>query len=258
MPRTLLRVHRICTERSGKSSGGDRGRALGEAGEVTAGGPGGRRDAACRGSRPARHARDRRAGHAVACWVISNGDRSGRVTRLIYARHGDARCLPPGPAPSSPAARPRRRHADEAEMDDTGVPWLPRLGGRAPLGAGLERVARSGRWDRSRYPGRSEARMAVLGAAAARGWRLAEVQAAIACGAWTGLAGLYERRSEPGHGQRLQHDRVRHQEPGPVLGAEPPDSVPCPADASPHPDRGYSPPTIQALAHQGLIRIIRL
>ncbi len=45
------------------------------------------------------------------------------------------------------------KFADKAEMDDTGVPWLPRLGGRAPLGADLERVARSGRWDRSRYPG---------------------------------------------------------------------------------------------------------
>ena len=93
--------------------------------------------------------------------------------------------------------------ADEPEMDDTGVPWLPRLGGRAPLGADLERVARSGRWDRSRYPGRSEARMAVLGAAAARGWRLAEVRSAIACGAWKGLAGLYERRSERGRLDRL-------------------------------------------------------
>ena len=93
--------------------------------------------------------------------------------------------------------------ADEAEMDDAGVPWLPRLGGRAPLGAGLERVARSGGWDRSRYPGRSEARMAVLGAAAARGWRLAEVQSAIECGAWKGLAGLYERGSEPGRLDRL-------------------------------------------------------
>ena len=93
--------------------------------------------------------------------------------------------------------------ADEAELDDTGVPWLPRLGGRAPLGADLERVARSGRWDRSRYPGRSEARMAVLGAAAARGWRLAEVQSAVASGAWKGLAGLYERRSEPGRLDRL-------------------------------------------------------
>ena len=95
------------------------------------------------------------------------------------------------------------RFADEAEVDESGVPWLPRLGGRVPLGTGLERVARSGGWDQSRYPGRSEARMAVLGAAAARGWRLAEVQAAIACGAWKGLAGLYERRSEPGRLDRL-------------------------------------------------------
>ena len=45
--------------------------------------------------------------------------------------------------------------------------------------------------------------MAVLGAAAARGWRLAEVQSAIASGAWRGLAGLYERRSEPGRLDRL-------------------------------------------------------
>ena len=49
-----------------------------------------------------------------------------------------------------------------AELDDTGVPWLPRLGGRAPLGAELEHVARAGRRDQSHYPGRSEARMAVL------------------------------------------------------------------------------------------------
>jgi hypothetical protein len=91
----------------------------------------------------------------------------------------------------------------DAELDDTGVLWVPRLGGRAPLGAELEQVARSGRWDRSRYAGRSEARMAILGAAVARGWRLAEVQSAIACGAWKGLAALYERRSEPGRLDRL-------------------------------------------------------
>jgi hypothetical protein len=93
--------------------------------------------------------------------------------------------------------------ADEAELDDTGVPWVPRLGGRAPLSAELERAARTGRWDRSHYAGRSEARMAVVRAAAARGWQLAEVKAAIACGAWKGLAALYERRSEPGRLERL-------------------------------------------------------
>ena len=91
----------------------------------------------------------------------------------------------------------------EAELDGTGVPWVPRLGGRAPLGAELEQVARSGRWDRSHYAGRSEARMAILGAAVSRGWQLAEVQSAIASGAWKGLSGLYERRSEPGRLDRL-------------------------------------------------------
>ena len=91
----------------------------------------------------------------------------------------------------------------EAELDDTGVPWVPRLGGRAPLSPELEHVARTGRRDRARHQGRSEARIAVLNAAAARGWQLAEVRAAVASGAWKGLAGLYERRSEPGRMERL-------------------------------------------------------
>jgi hypothetical protein len=103
------------------------------------------------------------------------------------------------------AERAPESHDDQAvpELDDAGVPWIPRSGGRAPLGAGLDQVARTGRWDRSRYPGRSEARMAVLAAAAARGWQLADVQAAVGSGAWTGLAVLYERRSEPGRMARL-------------------------------------------------------
>jgi len=49
--------------------------------------------------------------------------------------------------------------ASATELDDAGVPWVPRLGGRAPLGAEFEQVARTGRWDRTGYPGRSEARM---------------------------------------------------------------------------------------------------
>jgi DNA-binding transcriptional ArsR family regulator len=91
----------------------------------------------------------------------------------------------------------------EAELDDAGVPWVPRLGGRAPLSPELEHAARTGRWDRTRYPGRSEARMAIVGAAAGRGWQLADVRAAVASGAWKGLAALYERRSEPGRMERL-------------------------------------------------------
>ncbi len=93
--------------------------------------------------------------------------------------------------------------APTPELDDTGVPWVPRLGGRAPLGAELDQVARTGRWDRTRHAGRSEARIAVLNAAAARGWQLADVRSAIASGAWKGLPGLYERRSEPARMERL-------------------------------------------------------
>lgn len=89
------------------------------------------------------------------------------------------------------------------EPDDHGVLWVPRLGGRVPLTAEFDIVARTGRWERSRYPGRSEARMAVLTAAAGRGWQLTDVQAAVASGAWTGLSVLYERRTEPDRMTRL-------------------------------------------------------
>jgi len=101
------------------------------------------------------------------------------------------------------ADRDQAGDALAAEVDDAGLPWVPRLGGRAPLGAALDRVARTGTWDRSRYAGRSEARMAVLAAAAGRGWRLAEVREAVSSGAWQGLPGLYYRASEPGRMGRL-------------------------------------------------------
>ena len=91
---------------------------------------------------------------------------------------------------------------DLTELDEVGAPWIPRLGGRAPLGAGFERMASTGRWDRSCFPRRREARMALLAAAVARGWQLADVQAA-AFGAWPGFAQLYERQSEPGRMDRL-------------------------------------------------------
>ncbi len=90
-----------------------------------------------------------------------------------------------------------------AELDDAGVPWVPRLGGHANLGPELDRTARTGRWDQSRYADRSAARIAVLNAAAARGWRLADVRTAVAAGAWKGFPGLYPRASEPGRMERL-------------------------------------------------------
>lgn len=93
--------------------------------------------------------------------------------------------------------------ASAMELDDSGAPWVPRLGGRANLSPELARTARTGRWDRTRYADRSAARMALLTAAAARGWRLADVRAAVGSGAWEGLPGLYHRASEPGRMERL-------------------------------------------------------
>jgi len=87
-----------------------------------------------------------------------------------------------------------------AEVDDTGVPWIPRLGGRAPLSAEHDQIARTGR---THGQGRSEARMAVLSAAAARGWQLADVLEAVSSRAWKGFPGLYHRVSEPGRIERL-------------------------------------------------------
>ena len=89
------------------------------------------------------------------------------------------------------------------ELDAVGVPWVPRLGGRVNLGPELDRTARTGKWDRTHHLGRSEARMAILTAAAARGWQLADVRAAVVSGAWKGLPELYYRASEPGRMERL-------------------------------------------------------
>ena len=102
--------------------------------------------------------------------------------------------------------RPTDQRVDDtlvSELDDAGVPWLPRLGGRANLGPELDRVARTGRWNRTRHAGRSEARMAVLAAAASRGWRLADIRAAVTSGAWKRFPELYCRASEPGRMDRL-------------------------------------------------------
>ena len=42
----------------------------------------------------------------VTCWIISDPARSDRVTRMMLARQGDARCLEPGTStPPSPASR---------------------------------------------------------------------------------------------------------------------------------------------------------
>ena len=67
------------------------------------------------------------------------------------------------------------------------------LAGRswAPLPDRYERIARTG--EAAGYASGSEARQAVLASAANRGWRLADVEARVADGRWSGLRGLYGR-----------------------------------------------------------------
>lgn len=80
--------------------------------------------------------------------------------------------------------------------------------------------------------------MAVLTVAAACGWQLADVRAAVASGAWRGLARLYERPSEPGRMDRLlplewrKNDRLPHGGEN-VRHRPTSDQVPRP----PHPNR---------------------
>jgi hypothetical protein len=88
------------------------------------------------------------------------------------------------------------------EVDVDGHPWLPRPDGRQPLRSDLAVIARKG-IKSSGYRDRSEARMAILASAAMRGWKLAEVRAAIANGEWSGFAALYARTREPGRLKRL-------------------------------------------------------
>lgn len=66
-------------------------------------------------------------------------------------------------------------------------------GGARPLPDRYDAIARTGRHDEGRYRSPSEARMAVLASAAARGWSRADVQAMISDGRWPGLAGYYSR-----------------------------------------------------------------
>lgn len=75
-----------------------------------------------------------------------------------------------------------------APRDGQDVPYLPLQGGRRALPEALRELAATGRWE-ERYPSRSEARYALVGAAVAAGWTLGQVQAELASGgAWSGAA----------------------------------------------------------------------
>jgi hypothetical protein len=51
----------------------------------------------------------------VTCWVIGSDDRANRVTRIMLARRGDARCLEPGASAPSPASQQRRQTTRSAK-----------------------------------------------------------------------------------------------------------------------------------------------
>jgi hypothetical protein len=71
---------------------------------------------------------------------------------------------------------------------------LPRPVGRgARLSARIERIATSGLYESDRYVSPSEARQAVITAAVAAGWGLADVAARLEDGRWPGLAEMYRR-----------------------------------------------------------------
>lgn len=48
---------------------------------------------------------------AAACWTINSKDRSDNVSRIIFARKGDPRCLDPDPAaPTAKTGNPAPGH----------------------------------------------------------------------------------------------------------------------------------------------------
>ncbi|MGW0445390.1 hypothetical protein ACWDWV_08480 [Streptosporangium sandarakinum] len=82
----------------------------------------------------------------------------------------------------------------EIPLDRHGRPWLPRLGGRRPLPAALEDLARTGDWQARGTTSASEARLGLLNSIAAAGWTYGEAVAQMRQGPWAGLAVLLESR----------------------------------------------------------------
>lgn len=150
--------------------------------------------------------------------------------RLAAGLAAELAAVAPGRAAEDAAAAAA---ADRVELAaDISVPGR----GRRPLSAALDAIARDG--GTGRYPTPSEARMAVLCSAAARGWALADVRAAVGAGPWAGLASLYPRAGEPGRMKRLlaaeyqlavsfagKGKRVRNSDTSDVHHHHPPDDL---------------------------------
>ncbi len=75
-----------------------------------------------------------------------------------------------------------------------------------PLSGRVRAIAETGAYDHARYDSPSEARHAVITAAAGAGWDLAHVAVRLADGRWPGLAGLYARYSPTARHGALARD----------------------------------------------------
>ncbi|MGQ0846542.1 MAG: hypothetical protein ACT4QF_20660 [Sporichthyaceae bacterium] len=84
-------------------------------------------------------------------------------------------------------------HSDPTDLHEAAPATGPSAGLGARLSDRVERIARTGTIDPDRYASPSEARQAVVTAAAAAGWSLTDLAARIERGLWPGLAGLYAR-----------------------------------------------------------------
>jgi hypothetical protein len=70
----------------------------------------------------------------------------------------------------------------------------------------IEVIARTGVWEGDRYASPSEARQAVVTAAAAAGWTLPDLAVRVEQGRWPGLTGLYARYSNRNRRAALARD----------------------------------------------------
>ena len=81
----------------------------------------------------------------------------------------------------------------DTDTGSDGAPHRQRRGGPRDLTADYTAIARTGTWPDGRYKSPSEARMAVITAAAWAGHTLTDVLRRLHNGAWPGLASLYAR-----------------------------------------------------------------
>jgi len=114
-------------------------------------------------------------------------------------RHTGPLVAPSRETPSTGVDADVDEHVDEASH-------LEALRGHQQPSADFERIARTGDYDPAKYATPSEARQAVIWAAAASGWALVDVARRLNDGTWRGLASLYARYADNQRHQALARD----------------------------------------------------